>query len=219
MLSYELAGTLEFDSSACGKRVPRYEFKTMKVEEITTNLIQLFGSDLVKHQTADTWEIETNNLRLLVILSENHSWLRILVPIATAIEARNLLPQLLEANFAATGAVRYALEQNVVWGVFHHRLASLTQEDFQEAIASLVALAEKGLSELFNQLIELRIRQIIQAAKLQGQSLETTLQTLERMYQEGMLGGLDQDPQEREQFLSVWQYQLERLWSEVEISE
>ncbi len=191
----------------------------MKVEEITTNLIQLFGSDLVKHQTADTWEIETNNLRLLVILSEDHSWLRILVPIATAIEARNLLPQLLEANFAATGAVRYALEQNVVWGVFQHRLASLTQEDFQEAIASLVALAEKGLSELFNQLIELRIRQIIQAAKLQGQSLETTLQTLERMYQEGMLGGLDQDPQEREQFLSVWQYQLERLWSEVEISE
>jgi hypothetical protein len=24
MLSYELAGTLEFNSSACGKRVPRY---------------------------------------------------------------------------------------------------------------------------------------------------------------------------------------------------
>ncbi|MBE9171517.1 CesT family type III secretion system chaperone [Pleurocapsales cyanobacterium LEGE 06147] len=191
----------------------------MKVEEITTNLNQLFGSDSIKHQTADTWEIEKTNLRLLVILSENHSWLRILVPIARAIEARALLPQLLEANFAATGEVRYALEQNVVWGVFHHRLASLTQEDFQEAITSLIALAEKGLSELFNQLIEQRIRQIIQAAKLQGQSLETTLQTLERMYQEGMLGGLDQDPQEREQFLAAWQYQLERLWSEVEISD
>jgi hypothetical protein len=190
----------------------------MKVEEITTNLSQLFGSDSVQHQTADTWEIETTNLRLLVILSENHSWLRILVPIATAVEARALLSQLLEANFAATGEVRYALEQNVVWGVFYHRLASLTQEDFQEAIASLIALVEKGLSELFNQLIEQRIRQIIQAAKLQGQSLETTLQTLERMYQEGMLGGLDQDPHEREQFLGAWQYQLERLWPEVEIS-
>lgn len=191
----------------------------MKVEEITTNLNQLFGSDSVKHETVDTWEIEKTNLRLLVILSENHTWLRILVPIATAIEARSLLPQLLEANFAATGEVRYALEQNVVWGVFYHRLTSLTQEDFQEAIASLITLAEKGLSELFNQLIEQRIRQIIQAAKLQGQSLEATLQTLERMYQEGMLGGLDQDPQEREQFLGAWQYQLERLWPEVEISE
>lgn len=191
----------------------------MEVEEITTNLSQLFGGDSVKHQTTDTWEIEKTNLQLLVILSENHSWLRILVPIATAIEARALLSQLLEANFAATGEVRYALEQNVVWGVFYHRLASLTREDFQEAIASLVNLAEKGLSELFNQSIEQRIRQIIQAAKLQGQSLEATLQTLKRMYQEGMLGGLDQNPQEREQFLSAWQYQLERLWPEVEISE
>jgi hypothetical protein len=191
----------------------------MKVEEITTNLHQLFGSASVKHQTADTWEIEKTNLRLLVILSENGSWLRILVPIATAVEARALLSQLLEANFAATAEARYALEQNVVWGVFHHRLASLTPEDFQEAIASLVSLAEKGLSELFNKLIEQRIRQIIQAAKLQGQSLEATLQTLERMYQEGMLGGLDQNPQEREQFLGAWQYQLERLWPEVEINE
>jgi hypothetical protein len=35
------------------------------------------------------------------------------------------------------------------------------------------------------------------------------------LYEEGMLGGLEQPPQERQQFLAAWQYQLERLWSEV----
>jgi len=45
---------------------------------------------------------------------------------------------------------------------------------------------------VFNQLVESRIRQIIQAAKKQqGQSLEATLQNLDRS-EEGILGDLEQ---------------------------
>ncbi len=189
----------------------------MKSEEIATILNQQFPEATVKHESKDTWQIDYERMHLLVVLSEDGSWLRVLLPIASATEAQSLLAQLLSDNFDTTQQARYALAQGVLWGVFHHRLASLTTEDFVSAIATLVTLLEKGLSEPFSQLIEQRIRQIIKAAKQQGQSLEATYQTLDRFYQEGMLGGVDQDPQQREQFLAAWKYQLERLWSEVEV--
>ena len=188
----------------------------MKIAEITPTLEQIFNSGKIERKSNDTWQIQQENRRLLVILSEDHSWMRILVPIVPLAEAQPLLTQLLAANFEDTQEVRYAIAQDVLWGVFFHRLDTLVIEDFCSAIAFLISLKEKGLSNSFQQLIEQRVRQIIKAAKLQGQSLEATFKTLERYYQEGMLGGVDQDPQEREQFLAAWKYQLERLWSEVE---
>lgn len=188
----------------------------MKIAEISPLLERLFKSEHIKHDVDEAWQIRNSQIHLLVILSEDHSWLRLLSPIASAGEAQSLLPQLLEDNFERTQEVRYALNQNVLWGVFHHRLESLTIEDLEQAIASLVSLTEKGLSSSFNQVIEKQIIQIVKAAKAQGQSLETTYQTIDRFYQEGVMGGIDQDPAQREQFLAAWKAQLERLWSEVE---
>jgi hypothetical protein len=62
--------------------------------------------------------------------------------------------------------------------------------------------------------VEVRISQIVGTAKLQGQSLEATLQTLERFYQEGLMGDMQQGASSREATLAAWRYQLERLWSE-----
>ncbi|MEL6928658.1 MAG: CesT family type III secretion system chaperone [Cyanobacteria bacterium J06600_6] len=189
----------------------------MKPAEISAVLERLFNSEDINHDVEEAWQIRNSQLHLLVILSEDHSWLRLLSPIASADEAQSLLPQLLEDNFDRTQAVRYALNQNVLWGVFHHRLESLVTEDLENAIASLVSLAEKGLSSSFNQVIEKQIMQIVKAAKAQGQSLESTYQTIDRFYHEGVMGGVDQDPAQREQFLAAWKAQLERLWSEVEV--
>ena len=189
----------------------------MKIAEISPILERLFAPEDIKHDVEEAWQIKNSKIHLLVILSEDRSWLRLLSPIAAAGEAQSLLPQLLEDNFDRTQEVRYAISQNVLWGVFHHRFASLTSEDFESAIASLVALVEKGLSQSFNQLIEKQIVQIVKAAKAQGQSLESTYQTIDRFYQEGIMGGIDQDPTQREQFLAAWKSQLERLWSEVEV--
>ncbi len=188
----------------------------MQTEEITVLLNQIFNPETIKQERNDTWQVKQDHLRLLVILSEDHGWLRILVPIVPVSEAKPFLSQLLAANFEATQEVRYAIEQDVVWGVFFHRLESLTSEDFCSAIAFLISLKEKGLSDSFQKLVEERVRQIVKAAKSQGQSLEATFKTLERFYQEGMLGGMDQNPQEREQFLAAWRYQLERFWAEVD---
>lgn len=189
----------------------------MKIAEIPPILERLFAPEDIKHDVEEAWQIRNSQIHLLVILSEDRSWLRLLSPIAAASEAQSLLPQLLEDNFDTTQEARYAINQNVLWGVFHHRLESLTPEDFESAIASLVTLVEKGLSSSFNQLIEKQIVQIVKAAKAQGQSLESTYQTIDRFYQEGIMGGIDQNPAQREQFLAAWKAQLERLWSEVEV--
>ncbi|MDJ0590020.1 MAG: CesT family type III secretion system chaperone [Pleurocapsa sp. MO_226.B13] len=189
----------------------------MKIAEITPILERLFNAEDIKHDVEEAWQIKNSQIHLLVILSEDRTWLRLLTPIAAASEAQSLLAQLLEDNFDATQEVRYAISQNVLWGVFHHRLESLVPEDFESAITSLVSLVEKGLSGSFNQLIEKQIIQIVKAAKAQGQSLEATYQTIDRFYQEGVMGGVDQDPAQREQFLAAWKMQLERLWSEVEV--
>jgi len=188
----------------------------MKPEEITDTLNQLFNSSTLSVLPPSSWQVETSRFKLLVLLSEDESWLRILIPIVAAEDAQPLMEQLLAANFNFTQETRYALHQNALWGVFQHSLASLTVSDFSAAVARLITLQEAGLTQPFDQLLEERMRQIIQAAKRQGQSLEATLQNLDRFYQEGILGSLDQGEASREAVLAAWRRQLERLWPEVE---
>lgn len=187
----------------------------MTPSEITTTLRALFDN-AVQVAEPESWQVEGEEFRLLVLLSEDQSWLRALVTIAPAQAAEPYLQQLLEANFDETQEVRYALFQGLLWGVYQHALSSLTLEDFQQAILRLVDLHQRGLSDSFNQLAEAQIRQIIRAAKLQGQSLETTMQTLGRFYEEGVMGDIDDNEESRNQVLDAWRYQLERLWHEEE---
>ncbi|HEY9697306.1 MAG TPA: hypothetical protein V6D10_08590 [Trichocoleus sp.] len=187
----------------------------MTPQEITNVLTAMF-SNAVQANAPDAWQVETNGLRLLVLLSEDQSWLRSLVTIAPAVEAEPFLPQLLEANFDETQETRYALFQGLLWGVFQHNCESLTAADFQTALVRLISLQQKGLSDSFSRLAEAQIRQIIRAAKQQGQSLEATMQTLDRLYEEGVMGDLDQSSSSRNDVLGAWRYQLERLWQQEE---
>lgn len=188
----------------------------MKPEQISPSLTHLFPDAIVEQPTPETWQVERPPMRLLVILSADSTWLRVLLPIAPWQEAKMYAEQLLEANFDVTQATRYAVSQGVLWGVYHHYLESLTEQDFNEAIATLIVLREQGLSESFNQLVEQRLREIVKAAKMQNQDLETTLKSVERFYAEGILGGLDQSPAERDRFLQAWNAQLKRLWQEID---
>lgn len=186
----------------------------MEARQITPLLQEIFPQDTIEEDNGDNWQVQNDKIRLLIILSEDKSWLRVLTPIASLVEAEPLLIPLMEANFDATQEIRYALGQNVLWGVFHHNFATLAIEDFQNVILRTINVAQTGLSDAFQQLRDRRLKQIIQAAKAQGQSKEATYKSLERYYQEGMLGDLDRDPQERDSFLAAWKYQLDRLWEE-----
>jgi len=187
----------------------------MTPQDITQTLTSLFGST-VQVAEPESWQVENDGLRLLVLLSDDQTWVRALASIVSAQEAEPFFNQLLEANFDETQETRYAICQGVLWGVFQHSAASLTTEDFEAAIARLIALQKSGLSPSFNQLAESQIRQIIRTAKLQGQSLEATMQMLDRLYEEGVMGDVDLPAAQREQVLGAWRYQLERLWNQVE---
>lgn len=189
----------------------------MRPADITTLLAESFPG-AVEQPSPETWQVETLNFRLLVILSEDNSWLRLLLPIAPAKEAEPFLVQLLEANFDITQTVRYAISQDVLWGVFHHAANSLNADDFREAIARVINLKERGLDPMFDRYVEQSMRQIVRASKQQGQTLQATLQTIDRFYSEGMLGGTNQTPEQRERTLAAWRDRLERLWDEEEES-
>jgi triphosphoribosyl-dephospho-CoA synthetase len=185
----------------------------MTPQDITRIMLDLFGG-AVQSSEPQSWTVEQGNLRLLLLVSDDQTWLRALASIATVSDAQPYLAQLLEANFDATQETRYALYEGVLWGVFQHSLASLTEADLRTAIARLVALQEQGLRPSFEQLAETQIRQIIRAAKANGQSLEATLQTLARFYQEGIMGDLGQTAAARDQVMNAWRYQLQRLWDQ-----
>ncbi|MGB3534871.1 MAG: hypothetical protein WBA13_15335 [Microcoleaceae cyanobacterium] len=187
----------------------------MILAEISSSLIDQFG-EIVVQPEPNIWQVEDEKFRLLILLSDDHTWLRILIPIAPLQEAESILTQLLEANFDITQSTRYAIHQNVVWGVFQYSFTALTETEFLAAIATLITLHEQGFSNFFSQLIEDRIRQVILMSKRQGQSIETTMQTLERFYAEGLMGEMQGSSTTREQTLEAWRQQLERLWPEVE---
>jgi len=193
----------------------------MTPEEIAGTLTRLFGtSDAaalaqpVVEIAPGSWQVDSSTFRLLVLLSEDNTWLRVLLPIVPIQEAQPFLEQFLEANFDDTQEVRYALYEGVVYGVFQHNSSTLMGADLSNAINRLVSLHEAGLDNVFNRLIESRIRKIIQAAKQQGQSLQATMQTLERFYAEGLMGEINQSSEAREEVLVAWRRQLERLWNE-----
>ena len=182
-------------------------------QDITNHLQQRFAG-AVHHTPPDAWQVETADYRLLVLLSTDQSWLRLLMPILPGEVAQPYLSQILEANFDLTQEVRYALHQNVLWGVFQYELDSLTEVRFEAAISRLLGMKQEGIDPFFNALVEQQIRQIIVAAKQQGQSLTATMQTLDRLYSEGLMGNLDDSSTDKAQVLASWQRQLERLWEE-----
>jgi hypothetical protein len=186
----------------------------MTPEEITATLTELFGTN-VDASTPNSWEVNTSTFKLLVLLSKDNTWLRVLLPVLPLQEAQSFLAEFLSANFDETQEVRYALYDGQIWAVFHHNITTLVKVDFERAIARLISLHEIGIDNAFNRLVESRIRQVIKVAKLQGQSLQATIQNLERFYAEGIMGEIDETPEAREETLAAWRRQLQRLWDEV----
>lgn len=188
----------------------------MIVQDIDPILASMYGSQL---QTLETglWQVETDAYRLLVLLSDDRSWLRMMIPIAPASEAMPFLQTLMENNFDDTGEARYGLHQDALWAIFQQGLEGLTQDSFLSALSQLTQLQEQGLSHCFDQYVDKQVTFIIRAAKQQGMTLEMTLQNLDRFYQEGVMGDLDAPSAERDETLAAWQSRLERLWPTINV--
>jgi Tir chaperone protein (CesT) family len=188
---------------------------TMSPKDLPNTLAALFG-DAVQALSPGSYQVETEGFRLLVLLSEAQDWLRVLIPIAPSGEALPFLEEILEANFDHTQENRYAIAQDLLWGVFQQGMEALTPESLTQAIERLVVLHQQGINEAFRMFTEKRVREIIRVAKRQGQTLESTMQTLSRFYEEGVMGDVADNSDERSVNLEAWRYQMEKLWDEVD---
>jgi hypothetical protein len=185
----------------------------MTPEDIQSFLTNRFGTN-IKIVDADSYQVETPDYRLLIILSAQQSWIRMLVPIAPAAEAMTFVEEFLSANFDATLETRYAMNQGVLWGVWQHSVAGLTTEDFTTAIDRSIDLKRVGIDRAFQDFSTKQVKAIVNIAKQRGDTLAQTMQTLDRFYAEGILGDLGATEDVRTEMMTAWQYQLERWWNQ-----
>ena len=184
----------------------------MTGDEISAALSDRFGEDC-QRVPPDAWQVETDEWRLIAL--EADTWLKLMTPIVPVAEAQSFIPQMMEANFDDTQEARYALHQEVIWGMFQYDKVALGLEQFNTAIDKLQKLKADGITGFFTRTIEVQVKKIIEAAKLNGQSLEATIQTLDRFYSEGVMGNMGETDSKKA--LDAWKYQLERLWPTVDV--
>ena len=185
----------------------------MTPEDIQAFLTNRFSTTL-KIVDADSYQVETPEYRLLIILSAQQSWVRTLIPIAPAADAIAFIEEFLSANFDDTLETRYALQQGVLWTVWQHSVAGLTSEDFSTAIDRSIELKRVGIDRAFQDFATKQVRAIVSIAKQRGDTLEQTMQTLDRFYAEGVMGDLGATEDTRKEMMTAWQQQLERLWNQ-----
>ena len=188
----------------------------MTPDEITKALTGRFGEEACKKVSDDAWRVETEDMRLLAVCPG--AWIKLMIPLMPVAEAQSFIAQMMEANFDRTQETRYALHQDIVWGIFQCDMTALTPSQLKSAIDQLLLLKANGVSELFSIMVEAQVTQIIVASKKQGQSLEDTLKTLDRFYSEGMMGDMG-DASYQNNALASWRRQLERLWPTINIEE
>ena len=191
----------------------------MTPDDITTALENRFGKDVAQRVSDDAWQVETDDVRLLVI--RPGAWLKLMIPLMQVAEAQPFVAQMMAANFDETQEARYAFHQGVVWAVFQYDMAALALSQFESAVECLLALKADGVDIFFNRMVEAQITQIILASKQQGKNLEATMKTLDRFYSEGMMGdmGKNGNSDYQQQALGAWRRQLERLWPTIQVDE
>jgi hypothetical protein len=185
----------------------------MTPADIQSFLTERFGRALTIAD-ADSYQVDTPDYRLLIILSAQQSWVRMLVPIAPATEAMTFVEEFLSANFDDTLETRYAINQGVLWGVWQHSVLGLTTEDFTTAIDRSIDFKRVGIDRAFQDFATKQVKAIVSIAKQRGDTLEQTMQTLDRFYAEGVMGDIGATDDIRKEMMTAWQYQLERLWNE-----
>ena len=96
----------------------------------------------IKRDT-NIWQFTLSKHQVFVITDPIAERMRIMVPIgdAKALD-QALLTRLMQANFDSALDARYAVAQDVLWGVFIHPLTSLDEKGFVSGLAQAIAVAD-----------------------------------------------------------------------------
>lgn len=164
----------------------------------------------------DLWQLISPPLDLLVMFSNDRSWVRLLLPIASVVEGHPFFQELLEQNFEATGMTHYAIAQGVIWAIFHHPMATLQETILATVLEQFKQLQGQGLGVCVTHHQDKHLQLIIENSRRQGLTREVTLQWLAR------LSCIDQDHPIHEVPNAIWvpeptklnelRERLEQLW-------
>ena len=92
---------------------------------------------------AGYWQIKIGGRDVLVITDARHNRIRIMSPVAGQDQLdKDELIRLLEANFGSALDSKYALRDQMLWSVFTHPLAELSDEQFLDCMAQVANLAD-----------------------------------------------------------------------------
>lgn len=90
------------------------------------------------------WTFTLLNREVAVVAHEAAGRIRIMTPILTVDEGLSdaLMKRILQANFDSALDARYAVADNILWGVYIHPLNPLTEQQFFGAIKQVISIAE-----------------------------------------------------------------------------
>ena len=82
-----------------------------------------------------TWVLSLEGLEVIVVYDIDADRMRIIIPIGPATDIpQEELVRLMQANFDSALDARYAIAQDVLWGVFIHPLSELSDDEFLTAL-------------------------------------------------------------------------------------
>jgi len=105
---------------------------------------QLIGKiDAEASRQGNVWQFQYQQQEMLAIFDEQADRMRIVTPIAPAsLLDSKLMKRLLQANYDAALDARYAVGNDIIWGVFVHPLSVLDEGQLASAVFQVLSVAK-----------------------------------------------------------------------------
>jgi hypothetical protein len=88
------------------------------------------------------WQFQLGERIVIVVTDPLAERMRIISPIAAAEQLTpGLVERLMQANYDSALDARYAIAQNLLWGVYNHELTSLNEKEFLSGLLQVVNIA------------------------------------------------------------------------------
>ena len=120
-------------------------FQLMSAQDMTNDKIEAVLTKVTDSVNGYSgyWEVLYKERQLLCITDETHNRMRIISPIIeTESLGKELLMDVLTANFHAALDVKYAISQGFLWSVFIHPLKELDESELESAVNQVVNAAD-----------------------------------------------------------------------------
>lgn len=118
---------------------PEFPAPTMTAERLGELVLRI---DSEAQQSGSVWQFTVDSFETVLVYDIDADRMRVMIPIndADALPPEELL-RLMQANFDSALDARYAIANDLLWGVFIHPLSTLTDVEFLLGVGQTVNVA------------------------------------------------------------------------------